>query len=177
MPSASPNSEARILTIANAIVEDLNAEIACKDASGSSIGAQFTAALSFVGEYLLPSLKVLTVDVRFENMEYQEGSRGAELVELYPIFLSVQKECSAYDTDQLQNLTNLAVRIARRYKTTLCPCQGPDAEDYPKMVDALGGAALQVVSNDFQIYDPVCLRDYGHFHSRINLVLTEFTTR
>lgn len=178
---------ARIIEVANAIVADLNSTIAIKlhptvpgekVQDGAAIERRFEAVRKYRTLYRYAELSSLRVDVGYMLATNEEESKGHQ-AETMPLEILIQKAVSDVAIEAIDDLVNLSVRIALRYPTTLCPCQGLDAANYPAFVSVLGdGSAIQCVENEHLIYDPLILMGEGnqgqrYFMSRINLTWHE----
>jgi len=152
--------EARIITVRNAIVAEIDAEIAAKESSGTAITpARFTTGKDYVDDYQLANMKHVRVNIKIVGDETEALDRKPSSEDLYRFEISIQQACHASDTAKLDALFNLAKRIGKLY--------------YPNRRLALENP-VTVTVNETELYNYVCLRDHKHFHSRINLTLREY---
>lgn len=172
-----------MIEVADAFVADLNASVAVKEFSADAHGhdngngaaispARFAAVRVYQRDYDLRDLDTLKVDVRCPLIELGEDTRAGG-TDAFGIEIALQKRIDKDDRDEIDAMVNLASRIAHRYFVTLTPCQGhPWPGYYPEIVEALGiGHPLQIVGNQFSIFDPAQLAK-NRFYSVIALSMT-----
>lgn len=165
------DSTARIIEISDAMVADINANVA---------EGRWEAKRSYYAEYRETEMaKYPQVDVLFASSVNEEESRGSGGIPntegTYPFEISVQQTCSYTDTDKIDGLVNLVARLAGRYKASQPFGQHPGfVTGYPEFAAITGNdAPLQVVTNEVLYYDPICLKSKKHFHGRISIVFKE----
>lgn len=167
---------ARCRAIANAIVTDINTEIAAKQSDGTPISpARFTAAVNYYPEYTIAQLADLKVDIRFFEAT-TEGESRAGIAGTTEIEITVQKAIRYTETAAISLLVDIAARIAKFYQENEQPC-GAESARHASMVTALGsGHPIRCAASVHTIYDPVRLHDYGHFWSMIATSWQEFVS-
>ena len=118
---------ARVRTLANTIVTDLNTEIAAKQSDGTAISpARFTAAVNYYPEYRLGNLNDVRIDVRLVDYEAIEESKGGFKYQA-EIEITVQQAIKWDEAAAIGLLIDLSNRIARRYFTSCAPCTARSA--------------------------------------------------
>lgn len=164
---------ARCRAIANAMVTDLNTEIAAKQSDGSAISpARFTAAVNYYPEYALPQLADLRVDIRIVDVTSESQSRNGIYLN-HEMEITVQKAIRYTETSEISLLVDLGFRIAKFYPENVEPC-GADASGHSSMVTALGADyPLECTASHHTIYDPVRLYDFKHFWAMLALTWRE----
>ncbi len=166
------DTQARIIDIADAVVADLNANIAAKDSTGAAIHPRFTAVRSWWREFRPSDRNDLQIDVRPTNQQDGEESRGAN-ERHFGVEIVIQQRVEKDDPDRVDALISLGCRIAERYFVTLAPCQ-THTTDYPEMTTALGaGAPVQCRENVHVLYDPNALSQ-NRFFSVVSLTFAEY---
>ncbi len=150
-------------TIVNAMVTDVNTEIAAKESGGTAISpARFTAAVNYYPEYTLAQLGDVRVDLRFVETKFEAESRAGIFV-THDVELTVQKAVRYNETATINLLLDLSARLGKFYAENCEPC-GANATNHSSMVTALGANyPLECVSSVLIPYDPNRLHDFGHF--------------
>ena len=167
---------ARCRAIANAMVTDINTEIAAKQSDGTAIApARFTARVNYYPEYTLAQLGNVVVDIRIVESHTEAESRNGIFL-IHEIEITVQKAIRYADsgaTDAISLLVDLAFRIAKFYQENCEPC-GADSSGHSSMVTAFGANyPLECTASVLTIYDPIRLHDFGHFWSMLALTWRE----
>jgi hypothetical protein len=130
---------------------------------GTWTGSRFTAQQAFSTDYKLSLLNLLKVDVRIvPETDMEAGDRQPNedsAQEYFRYEVSVQKAIGVAEVSSINVLINLVKRISRLLYVNY-EFENQDAV---------------IVENDTEIYDQVCLRDFGHFHSRINLKVRDYS--
>lgn len=155
------DATARIIEVRDAIVADIVAEIAKKDAAGDAIAQRFEVGTDYIDDYQLANMKSVRVNVKFAGDATEALDRGPSSTDQYLFEISIQQACAIHDTERLDSLVNLAKRISKRY--------------YPNFQLAFANPVI-VLTNETEIYNYICLRDHKHFHSRINVTFEEFVS-
>lgn len=124
---------------------------------------RFTAKSSALPEYLLSQLNILQVDVRIvrEETDVIDRRSSPSTEDLYYFEITVQRQ-STGEGARFDALVNLGKRIAKLFI--------PNTD-----IDGLTPEVI-VTENAHELYDPIMLRDYGVFYSKIELTLREYVT-
>jgi hypothetical protein len=148
---------AAIITLAGAMVSDLNAQVAVKDESGNAITSRFTAVRKYRAEYKPADMQSVRVDVVTPMFSPSLDDRATWTISNQQLGLSiwvfVQKCVDSRDITNLDLLLNLSARIAQRYPQGLAPTT-LHAGTHPEMNTALSAnTPYQVQSSEIEIYD------------------------
>lgn|SRR3990167_1352709 len=164
---------ARCRAIANAMVTDINTEIAAKQSDGTAISpARFTAAVNWYPEYELAQLFDVRVDLRIVDSSSEAESRNGIYL-IHEMEITLQKAIRETETAAINLLVDIGCRIAKFYCENVEPC-GADSSGHSSMVTALGADyPLECTSSKHTVYDPVRLHDYRHFWSMLALTWRE----
>jgi hypothetical protein len=155
----------RIIIVSDAVVDEINADIAAKDEAGNPLSpVLFTANRTYGAEYTNAELKTLRVDVRHPAVITGEESRGGS-EDTYGIEIAVQQAVAIGNTEAIDALVILARRMARRFPVTSVI----DTDDVPH------SDGVQVIENQHLVFDPEKLAQ-GRFFSLISLTLREFAS-
>lgn len=159
---------ARIIELRDAIVADLNAQVAVKDSDGNAIPQRFVAEGKYRTFYQASALKdIVRVDVMIPGETSTDESRASASNDMQ-LWIVINAIVDARDTDRLDELVNLATRIHRRYYVSLVPANSPVSSSYPELVTAIGStAAIQVRESEHDIYDYRLLTEENLFYSVI----------
>lgn len=153
----APDLTARMIQIADAVVLDLNANVAAKDSANNPIvPSRFAAERTYWREWDNKDLAILHVDVRHAGVTQVEAlDRGRSVSVDFDFEVAVQQMVDRSNRDLLDALSNLTARIAGRYAIGVCPC-GLQASEFPEITGALeADTPIQIVGNAQQIiYDP-----------------------
>lgn len=164
---------ARCRAVANAMITDINTEIAAKQSDGTAISpARFTAAVCYYPEWTAALLSDVRVDLRIVETTIDAESRNGIALN-HEMEITIQKAMRWEEVAAINLLVDLACRIAKFYPENCEPC-GADSSGHSSMVTALGANyPLECTGNVHTLYDPIRLRDYGTFWSMVALTWRE----
>ena len=148
---------ARILDVRDKIVEMID-DAAIEGAVGANA--------SYLPEYFKQALSVQQIDVRAITDEMDAADRQQNVgsaMRVYRMEITVQQNVDAGDVDTIDELVTLTVAIAELFYPNkqlddLTPIVAVNPEEPPECM----------------VCDPMFLRDYGVFYSRITLALREW---
>lgn len=167
------DSVASCRAIVNAMVTDINTEIAAKQSDGTAISpARFTATVNYYPEYTHVDLNDVRVDVRYVESRF-EGESRAGLYAMHDVEITIQQAIRWEETAEISLLVDLAERVGKFYAENCEPC-GIDSASHTSMKTALGtDYPLECIANTLTVYDPIRLYDYKHFWSMLALTWRE----
>ena len=129
---------------------------------GTWTGARFEAQQVFSTDYKLSNLAMIRVDVRIiPESEMEAGDRQPNensADEWYRYEISIQKAVAIGEIDAINALIRLTKRIQLRYHV-----------NHDIQANAI------VEENEPELYNQVCLRDFGHYHARILLKVRDYS--